>query len=71
MLCTRTLTTEYFCIQDMRVCGATRQVRHDISALFVWSECEEILKDCIEAKVWSEKNLAKCVAVTQGDEAYP
>lgn len=21
------------CIQDMRVCGATRQVRHDISAL--------------------------------------
>ena len=24
----------------------------------------------IEAKVWSEKNLAKCVAVAQGDEAY-
>lgn len=24
----------------------------------------------IEVKVWSEKNLAKCVAVTQGDEAY-
>lgn len=24
----------------------------------------------IEAKVWSEKNLTKCVAVTQGDEAY-
>ena len=37
---------------------------------FVWSECEEILKECIEAKVWSEKNLAKCVAVIQGDEAY-
>ena len=38
---------------------------------FMWSECEEILKECIEAKVWSEKNLAKCVAVTRGDEAYP
>lgn len=55
----------------MRVCGATRQVRHDIPALFMWSECEEILKESIEAKVWSEKNLAKCVAVTRGDEAYP
>jgi len=29
-----------------------------------------MLKHYIEAKVWSEKNLAKCVAVTQGDEAY-
>ena len=55
----------------MRVCGATRQVRHDIPALFMWSECEEILKESIEAKVWSEKNLVKCVAVTRGDEAYP
>ena len=27
-------------------------------------------KHDIEAKVWSEKNLTKCVAVTQGDEAY-
>ena len=34
------------------------------------SEREEMLKHYIEAKVWSEKNLAKCVAVTQGDEVY-
>ena len=33
-------------------------------------EREEVLKHDIEAKVWSEKNLTKCVAVTQGDEAY-
>jgi len=39
--------------------------------LLFLSECEEILKECIEAKGWSEKNLAKCVAVTRGDEAYP
>ena len=53
----------------MRICGATRQVRHDIPALL--SRCEEILKYSVEAKVWSDKNLAKCVAVTRGDEAYP
>ena len=52
----------------MRICGATRQVRHDIPTLL--SRCEEILKGSVEAKVWSEKNLAKCVAVTRGDEAY-
>lgn len=33
-------------------------------------EREDVLKHDIEAKVWSEKNLTKCVAVTQGDEAY-
>ena len=38
--------------------------------LFDRSEREEMLKHYIEAKVWSEKNLTKCVAVTQGDEAY-
>ncbi len=38
--------------------------------LFDRSEREEVLKHYIEAKVWSEKNLTKCVAVTQGDEAY-
>lgn len=38
--------------------------------LLFLSEREEMLKHYIEAKVWSEKNLAKCVAVTQGDEAY-
>ena len=38
--------------------------------LFDRSECEEMLKHDIEAKVRSEKNLTKCVAVTQGDEAY-
>jgi hypothetical protein len=42
-----------------------------IYLLFFVSKCEEILKECIETKVWSEKNLAKCVAVTWGDEAYP
>jgi len=30
-----------------------------------------MLKNCIEAKVWSEKYPAKCAAVAQGDEAYP
>ncbi len=39
--------------------------------LLFLSECEEMLENCIEAKVWSEKNLAKCVAVTRGDETYP
>ncbi len=39
--------------------------------LFDRSECEEMLKYYIEVKVWSEINLTKCVAVTQGDEAYP
>ena len=34
------------------------------------SEREEMLEYNIEAKVWSERNLAKSVAVTQGDEAY-
>ena len=34
------------------------------------SEREEVLKHDIEAKAWSEKDLTKCVAVTQGDEAY-
>ena len=38
--------------------------------LLFLSEREGMLKYYIEAKVWSEKNLAKCVAVTQGDEAY-
>ena len=38
--------------------------------LFDRSECEEMLKHYIEAKVWRE-DLTKCVAVTQGDEAYP
>lgn len=38
--------------------------------LLFLSEREGMLKNYIEAKVWSEKNLAKCVAVTQGDEAY-
>lgn len=38
--------------------------------LLFLSEREGMLKHYIEAKVWSEKNLAKCVAVTQGDEAY-
>ena len=38
--------------------------------LLFLSEREEMLKHYIEAKVWSEKNLAKCVAVAQGDEAY-
>lgn len=37
-----------------------------------WSEDDfgELNFYDIEAKVWSEKNLTKCVAVTQGDEAY-
>ena len=38
--------------------------------LFARSECEEMLKHYIEVKVWSEKNLTKCVAAAQGDEAY-
>ena len=38
--------------------------------LFARSECEELLKHYIEVKVWSEKNLTKCVAAAQGDEAY-
>ena len=38
--------------------------------LFERSEREGMLKYYIEAKVWSEKNLTKCVAVTQDDEAY-
>lgn len=54
----------------MRICGATKQIRHEIPALFFKSEREEMLEYNIEAKVWSEKNLAKSVAVTQGDEAY-
>lgn len=33
-------------------------------------EYEEILKDDIEVKVWSENNLAKCATVAQGDETY-
>ena len=37
---------------------------------FRMSEREEMLEYNIETKVWSEKNLAKSVAVTQGDEAY-
>lgn len=37
---------------------------------FEKSEREVMLEYNIEAKVWSEKNLAKSVAVTQGDEAY-
>ena len=37
---------------------------------FSKSEREEMLEYNIEAKVWSEKNLAKSVAVTQGDETY-
>lgn len=58
------------CIQDVKICGATRQIRHEIPALFEMSEREEMLEYNIEAKVWSEINLAKSVAVTQGDEAY-
>lgn len=58
-------------IQDVRICGATRQIRHEIPALFIWSKREEVLKDYIEAKVSSEKYLAKSVAVTQSEEAYP
>lgn len=54
----------------MKICGATRQIRHEIPALFEMSEREEMLEYNIEAKVWSEINLAKSVAVTQGDEAY-
>lgn len=46
------------------------QIRHDVPALF-GSERKEILKLYIEAKVRSERNLAKCEALTQGDEAYP
>ena len=29
-----------------------------------------MLKYNIEVKVWSEKNLTKCAATAQGDEAY-
>ena len=38
--------------------------------LFDRSEREEMLKHYIEVKVWSEKNLTKCAAAAQGDEAY-
>ena len=39
--------------------------------LFDRSECEEMLKHYIEAKGMEREDLTKCVAVTQGDEAYP
>lgn len=33
-------------------------------------EREEMLKNRIEAKIWSEEDPAKSAAVVQGDEAY-
>jgi hypothetical protein len=42
-----------------------------MSVIMILPDCKEMLKQYIEAKVWSEKNLTKCVAVTQGDEACP
>ena len=49
---------------------SSHQVGSQRCACSFQSEREEMLKHYIEAKVWSEKNLTKCVAVTQGDEAY-
>ena len=48
------------------------RTRYDMSAsvLIYRSECEGILKAGIETKAWSDKCLAKSVAVTWGYEAY-
>ena len=46
-------------------------MRHDVPALFFNRvKREEMLEQDIEAKVRSERDRAKYVAVTCGDEAY-
>ena len=47
------------------------RTRQEIPAFFYREgSYEGILKSGIEVKVSSDECLAKCVAVTQGDEAY-
>lgn len=31
---------------------------------------EEILKDSVEVKAWSDKYLAKCTTLVRGDDTY-
>ena len=64
-----TLTIEYF-LHTGREDMWSHSVGSQRCICSFKGEREEVLKHDIEAKVRSEKNLTKCVAVTQGDEAY-
>lgn len=61
----------YKCVQDVwNMWSHYADTPRDTCFLYKEGSCEGILKSGIEVKVKSENCLAKCVAVTRGNDTY-